>query len=148
MTLMQFIEKRQPTPFDTLPIPGFFMLDGDLLFTLTRDIQFQHKTRPMIQFPSGTNRALWPSRVPEHLAEFYLFGELSLPVRATSAEVLAHVAPIADWYGYGVERIGEYGVEVWDERNYERYRVSYDPETNFVINVVSILTSQLDSDGE
>jgi len=48
---MSWIEKTQPSPFDYLPIPGFFMLDGDFLFALTRDPQFQGRTRPMIAFP-------------------------------------------------------------------------------------------------
>ena len=28
---MSWIEKAQPTPFDDLPLPGLFFLDGDIL---------------------------------------------------------------------------------------------------------------------
>lgn len=138
---MSWIEKTQPSPFDTIPIPGFFMLDGDFLFSLTQDRQFHGMTRPMIAFPSRSNRALWPSRNPDHIAEFYLFGEMGLPVRAPTKDAFGQAARMAADYGYGAARTDEHEFEVWDAEDRDHFRVSYDPETGFVANAVSMLTA-------
>lgn len=94
----------------------------------------------MIAFPSGSNRALWPSRKPEQVAEFYLFGEMALPVRATIDDAFQQVAHLAAAHGYGAARVGELAIEVWDERDYDHFRVIYDPDTGCVNDVVPIKT--------
>ena len=94
----------------------------------------------MIAFPSGSNRALWPARVPEHMAEFYLFGEMALPVRADRDGALEQAEHIAREHGYGVTKVGDQALEVWDERNYDHFRVFYDDQTGYVANIVSVKT--------
>lgn len=137
---MSWIEKSQPTPFDNLPIPGFFLLDGDFLFMLTREAHYRDTKRPMIAFPSGSNRALWPGRQPEQSAEFYLFGEMALPVWSASDEAFQQAVRLAAAHGYGTARVGEHAFEVWDERDYDHFRVAYDPETGYVADAVPVKT--------
>jgi len=110
---MTWIEKVHPSPFDDVPIPGFFLLDGDVLFALTRDDRYQGVKRPMIAFPSGSNRALWPARNPEQEAEFYLFGEMAIPVHSSLEDVLVQAAQIAAEFGYGVVRVGSRSWRYW-----------------------------------
>jgi hypothetical protein len=137
---MSWIEKHQPSPFDDSPIPGFFMLHGDLLFGLTRNEQYRGGVRPMIAFPSGSNRALWPARTPEQLAEFYLFGEMALPVHADRDSAFEQADRIALEHGYGVAKVGDHALEVWDERDYDHFRVTYNARTGFVADVGSVKT--------
>jgi hypothetical protein len=138
---MTWIEKNQPTAFDDVPIPGLFLVNGDFLFALTREEQYQGVKRPMITFPSGSNRALWPGRKPGQVAEFYLFGEMALPVRALLDEAYEQAAGIAAEHRYGVARVGEHALEVWDERDYDHFRVSYDGQTGYVVDMVSMRTA-------
>ena len=138
---MTWIEKVRPSPFDDNRIPGFCMLDGDYLFTLTRDEQFRGVKRPMIAFPSGINRALWPSRAPEYEAEFFLFGEMALPVRASREAAYRRAAQLAARYEYGAAEVGDQALDVWDERDFDHFRVTYDTDTGYVANVVSMLTA-------
>lgn len=144
---MPWIEKEQPTPFENIPIPGFFLLDGDILYKLTANPQYQGQKRPQIAFPSGSNRALWPAQVPEHLAEFYLFGEMSLPVRANLEAAFEHAEGIAAQHGYGIARVGDQMLEVWDERDYDHFRVSYDVNTGYVMDMVALRTLSNQSTG-
>jgi hypothetical protein len=137
---MGWVEKDQPTPFDEMPIPGLFLLDGDILFSLTRDAQYRGRKRPQIAFPSGSNRMLWPSQKQEQVAEFYLFGEMSLPVRASVDAAFEHAVHIAAEHGYGVARVGDQVLEVWDERDYDHFRVAYDSQTGYVADLVSVRT--------
>lgn len=138
---MTWIEKHQPTPFEHTLIPGFCMLDGDYLFTLTRDERYRGSKRPMIAFPSGINRALWPSREPEFEAEFYLFGEMALPVRSGRDAAYQQAARLAARYEYGAAEVGDQALDVWDERDFDHFRVIYYADTGYVANVVSILTA-------
>lgn len=144
---MSWVEKDQPTPFDDIPIPGFFLLDGDILFTLTRNDQYLGRKRPQIAFPSGSNRALWPSQNQEHVAEFYLFGEMSLPVRASVDEAFERAARIAAEYGYGVARVDDQILEAWDERDYDHFRITYDRKTGCVTDVLPLRTLSNQSTG-
>ena len=138
---MTWIEKNQPTPFDDVPIPGLFLLNGDFLFALTREEQYHGVKRPMIAFPSGSNRALWPERKPGQVAEFYLFGQMALPVRALLGAAYEQAVGIAAEHRYGVGRVGEHALEVWDECDYDHFRVSYDGQTGYVIDMVSMRTA-------
>jgi hypothetical protein len=135
---MTWIEKDRPSLFDEVPIPGLFLLNGNFLFALTRDAQYQGVKRAMIALPSGSNRALWPPRHPEQEAEFYLFGEMGLPVRASLEEVLGQATQTAAEFGYGVARVGESELEVWDERDHDHFRVSYDASSGYVHDAVSM----------
>jgi hypothetical protein len=83
---------------------------------------------------------LWPAQIHEHIAEFYLFGEMSLPVRANLEKAFEHAERIAARYGYGVARVGEQTLEVWDERDYDHFRVAYDGNTGYVIDMVPLKT--------
>src|SRR5258708_39568656 len=58
---MGWIEKAEPTPLDTQPIPGLLFLDGDLIARtqepdLPRDWaeEFRGLKYPVVIFPSGT----------------------------------------------------------------------------------------------
>lgn len=112
-----------------------------MLATLTGDEQYHGLTRPMIAFPSGSNRALWPSQNRAFVAEFYLFGDMSLPVRASRDAAFTHARKLAARYGYGVQAVGEDALEVWDACDYDRFRVTYDNQAGQVVNAQSILTA-------
>ena len=78
---------------------------------------------------------------PAFVAEFYLFGDMSLPVRASRDAAFTHARKVAARYGYGIQKVGEDALEVWDARDYDRFRVTYDNQVGQVVNAESMLTA-------
>ena len=61
---MGWVEKDQPTPFDDLPLPGLWFLDGDAVAQkIGRDWTAGQKYS-LVVFPSGEQFDLWETGNP------------------------------------------------------------------------------------
>lgn len=122
---MAWFEKAQPTPFDALPIPGLFFLDGNQLAKRYKVDWTVGEKSPMINFPSRTNFPLWVGREPEHPV-VHIFGELDLPLHQTCAAAFQHITELAEVLGYVLKRVNTQQLEVWGHDSGEHVIITYD----------------------
>lgn len=104
---MSWVEKEQPTPFETTYIEGFSYLNGDMLAAQYHQDRLRGHKYPLITFPSGLERELRAENVA-HLPEFvHLFGTFDLPRIATRDEAYSHAIAKADEHGVRLTLHGE-----------------------------------------
>jgi len=69
---MSWTEKTHPTPFDNLPLPGLFFIDGDILARLIQRNWTAGQKLPMVAFPSGQEFELWETSNPKQADRAHL----------------------------------------------------------------------------
>lgn len=134
---MTWVEKNRPTSLDETPIPGLFLVDGDMLYALYRDERFCAMKCPAIAFPSGVVRILNEAELPGHEVTLQLFQELEMPVRAGAVDFQV-LTKQAQEQGYSSVRTGKREVELEDTSG-ERFRVVYDVTSGYIQDIVPIV---------
>ena len=134
---MTWVEKNRPTSVDETPIPGLFLVDGDMLYALRDDDRFRAQKCPAVAFPSGVVRVLNTGDILD-TTTVQLFEELDVPVKADERHFRELIEGVLDW-GYGATRVGDWEVELEDTISGERFRVVYDRITGYIQDVVPVV---------
>lgn len=135
---MGWTEKAQPTPFDELPIPGLWFLDGDILAqVINRDWTVGQKY-PTVVFPSGERFDLWETGNPEAWGIVHIYGEMDLPFKDHRDRAFDHAARTAECCGYMVRKVGEDGLEVWGHDDEEHFLITYDNEAGQMLDITPL----------
>ena len=135
---MSWIEKAQPTPFDNLPLPGLFFLDGDLLARRIGRTWTTGQKYPMIAFPSGKECELWETSDPDAGAIVHIFGEIDLPFRDSRDRAYEQASEIAEACGYLTRKQGEDRLELWGHDTDEHVVVLYDTASGHMLDIQPI----------
>lgn len=140
---MGWTEKQQPTPFDNLPIPGLYFLDGDILARrIGRDWTAGQKY-PMIAFPSGKHFEFWETSNPDAMGIVHIFGEMDLPFKDTRDRALEQAREIGEFCGYAARQVGDNSLEVWGGDEEEHFLITYDNETRHMQNIMPLEISEV-----
>jgi hypothetical protein len=131
---MAWLSKEQPSPFDSLPIPGLYFLAGDLVAKKWKIDLTKGEKLSMIVFPSGAACELWESSDPQG-GTVHIFGELDLPLRDSREHAYHRAADIAEQVGYLAAKVGETQIEVWGHDSGEHALITYDDLTRLMVNV-------------
>ena len=146
---MSWIEKRQRTSFDDLPIHGLHFLDGDMLARLfalkygAAEMPFfnpdwlKEQKLPQVQFPSGLSFDIWESR-PEHGGIIHIYGEMDLPYFDTRDSAWERANDIAEQVGYLARKRGENGLEVIGYDDGEHFLITYDSQERRIADIALV----------
>jgi hypothetical protein len=134
---MAWFEKDHPTPFDHLPIPGLFFLDGNQLAKHLKVDWTAGEKSPMIHFPSGASFALWVGREPEHPI-VHIFGELDLPLYQACEAAFQQISELAEMLGYMLKRVNPHQLEVYGHDLGEHVRITYDDSQPQIVDIAVI----------
>lgn len=147
---MSWIEKRQPTHFDGLPIHGLHFIDGDTLARLFA-IQYgavqaqifnpewlQNQKLPQVEFPSGLTFDIWETTNRDQGGIIHIYGEMDLPYFDTRDTAWELANDIAEQVGYRARKRGENQIEVIGHDEDEQYLVTYDNQERRIENIVRI----------
>jgi hypothetical protein len=135
---MSWYEKEKPTPFDELPLPGLWFLDGDILAQLYERDWTAGQKMPLVVFPSGEEFQLWETGNPAVWGIIHLFGELDLAYKDSRDRAFEEANHIAEQVGYAVYKVGEDGLEVWGHDEDEHYLITYDDQTGQMRDVAPV----------
>lgn len=138
---MGWYEKGQPTPFDELPIPGLWFLDGDIVAEIIQRDWTRSQKYPQVVFPYGEKFDIWESSNPAVWGIIHVFGEMDLPYRDSRDRAFEQAGHIAEQLGYMVRKIGEDGLEVWGHDDDEHFLITYDDETGQMADIAPVIES-------
>ena len=130
---MAWTEKARPTPVETNPIPGLFLIDGDFVERTRRTPWSQGKKRSTIVFPSGAHCDVLDDPVPGNVA-VHIFDALAVPLIDTDSQALADARETAEEHWYLIDAIDNNHFVVTGEA--ESATISYDPATRQLIDVL------------
>jgi hypothetical protein len=139
---MGWTEKDQPTPFDNLPLPGLFFLDGDVLARLVHRNWTAGQKLPMVTFPSGQEFELWEASHPDAGGIVHIFGEIDLPYKGTRDDAFEHAENIAEACGYSAQKVGEQGLKVRGQDPDENFLITYDPDSQQIHDIAPQRTTE------
>lgn len=132
---MPWIEKDQPTPFDSQPMEGLFFLIGDILARKHGEAWVEGKKYPMVAFQSGLKRELQHdtrTKPPEYV---HVYSDMRLPLHSDGHDAYLEALALAILYGYNVMQFSETVFEIWRPRLGGRYRAIYDNTQNRLDNL-------------
>lgn len=135
---MGWVEKDQPTPFDSLPLPGLWFLDGDILAQMIGRNWTKGQKYPQVVFPSGETFDLWETGNPEVWGIIHVFGEMDLPYKVSRDRGLELAGDIAEQLGYLARKVGDDGLEVWGHDVDEHYLITYDNQAQQMVDIVPL----------
>lgn len=147
---MSWVEKKQRTTFEELPIHGLHFLDGDLLARLLalkygavetplfnpdwlKDQKF-----PQVQFPSGLSFDIWETSSPEKGGIIHIYGEMDLPYFSTRNEAWEQANDIAEQVGYLARKHGESQLEVIGQDEGEHFLITYDNQERRIADIATV----------
>lgn len=139
---MGWTEKEQLTPFDNLPIPGLFFLDGDAIAQRIGRNWTLGQKYPVVVFPSGQRFDLWESSNLEAWGIVHVFGEMDLAYKSGRDEAFEAANHIAEQLGYLARKVGEDGLEVWGHDDEEHYLITYSNDTGQMVNIAPIESNE------
>ena len=138
---MGWYEKEQATPFDELPIPGLWYLDGNILAQMIgRDWTVDQKY-PTVVFPSGERFDIWETSNPDAWGIVHVYGEMDLPYRDNRDRAYEQASHIAEQLGYAVHKAGDDGLEVWGHDDEEHFLIKYDNEAGQMMDILPVKES-------
>lgn len=135
---MRWVEKAQPTPFDSQPIPGLYFLDGDQIARATGYEWAKGQKYPVILFPSGVSCDLWESHNPAAIAIVHLFGEMDLPLADTRDRAYEQAQDIARVCGYEAQKVGDNGLQVKGREPDEHRLIIYHETTGLMTDMLKV----------
>ena len=138
---MGWTEKDQTTPFDNLPIPGLWFLDGNILAQIIQRNWTSGQKYPQVKFPSGKEFDIWETSSPAVWGIIHIFGEMDLPYRDTRDRAFEQASNIAEQLGYRVRKVGDTGLEVWGHDDEEHFLITYDDETGQMADISPVIGS-------
>src|SRR5258706_10810102 len=130
---MTWVEKGTLAPLENQAIPGYFLLDGDILSRQLGQDWTKGQKFPTIVFASGVQCELWESGSPNN-ATVHIFGEMDLSFRDTRGEALTYAQYVAEQCGYSVRSVGEQGIEVVGNDE-EHVLITYDAQAGHIANI-------------
>lgn len=147
---MSWIEKRQRTTFDELPIHGLHFLDGDVLARLLalkygavetpliNPDWLKNQKLPQVQFPSGLTFDIWETSNLEHGGIVHIYGEMDLPYFDTRDSAWELANDIAEQVGYLTRKRGENQLEVIGHDIGEHFLITYDNQERRIADISTI----------
>lgn len=147
---MSWIEKKQRTSFDELPIHGLHFLDGDVLARVLALKYDETKTPffnpewlkeqklPQVQFPSGLTFDIWESSSPESGGIVHIYGEMDLPYFDTRDGAWALANDIAEQVGYLARKRGTDQLEVIGHDAGEHFLITYDNQERRIADIALV----------
>lgn len=147
---MSWVEKRQPTSFETLPIHGLYFLDGNLLariFALKYDAVttplfnpdwLKNKKLAQVHFPSGLSFDIWETSDPRYGGIVHIYGEMDLPIFSTRDGAYFRANDIAEQVGYLARKRGSNQLEVIGNDEGEHFLITYDNDVRRMLDIVPV----------
>lgn len=147
---MSWIEKKQHTTLDDLPIHGLHYLDGNMLARLFALKYAEAKTPlfnpewlkeqkvPQVQFPSGMTFDIWETSSPESGGIVHIYGEMDLPYFDTRDRAWEQANDIADQVGYIARKWGENSLEVIGHDAREHFLITYDNQERRIADIALV----------
>ena len=147
---MSWIEKKQRTSLDDLPIHGLHYLDGALLARLFALKYAEAQTPffnldwlkeqklPQVQFPSGMTFDIWETSSPESGGIIHIYGEMDLPYFDTRDRAWEQANDIAEQVGYLARKQGENQLEVIGHDTGEHFLITYDNQERRIADIALV----------
>ena len=147
---MSWIEKKQRTSLDNLPIHGLHYLDGDMLARLFALKYAEAQTPlfnpdwlkeqklPQVQFPSGMTFDIWETGSPESGGIIHIYGEMDLPYFDTRDRAWEQANDIAEQVGYLARKRGADQLEVIGHDAGEHFLITYDNQERRIADIALV----------
>ena len=138
---MGWYEKEQSTPFDELPLPGLWFLDGDTMAQIIGRNWTVDQKYPQVVFPSGEAFDIWETSTPDVWGIVHIYGEMDLPYRDSRDRAYEQASHIAEQLGYMVQKVGDDGLEAWGHDDDEHFLITYDSEAGQMVDIAPVVES-------
>ena len=147
---MPWSNKEQPTPFDTQPIEGLWMLDGDQMAKKYNQPRLAGQKYPLIHFPSEQQHGLAQSRLvlpdqadktltqePEPIDALHICGGMMLPLQLAQKDAFEFIQMQMESYGVLVRRENNRQLRIkhGTDRNSPEYVLTYDRKGKQIENI-------------
>jgi Protein of unknown function (DUF2958) len=123
---MPWYNKEQKPPFDAMPAPGLFFLDGDMAARRYGEDWTKGKTYPLMTFPSGVAREISPGSDPAGVLSLHIWGALDLPYTATRDQAYDLAQAAASKLDYQVVKQGVNALSIVNAEGTRAYHLVYE----------------------
>lgn len=129
---MPWHSKEQPSPLDAIPISGLQFLHGDVIAQQYRQEWTSGQAYPLITFPSGLTREVLAGSDPA----VHIFGTLKLPYHSTRDSAYEASLPVAEEYGYELDKAGERTLTIANPSTGRSYQLRFDNNKRELVDLL------------